>query len=78
MPSVDSLEALYRAVAGFEATKLALEIEPSALAAARRGQTNGGKANYQVDIGRKRRVCLPAPGLRPRVQSQVPWATSRP
>lgn len=42
MPSVDSLEALDRAVAGFEVTNLALVIEPSALAAARRSLDESG------------------------------------
>ena len=40
--------------------------------------TGRASANQQVDIGRNRRACLPAPGAGPRVQNQVPRASSRP
>jgi hypothetical protein len=42
MPSVSSLEALHRAVAGFEAADLNLVIEPPALAAAQRSLDESG------------------------------------
>jgi hypothetical protein len=42
MPSVDSLEALDRAIAAFEVGNLALVIEPSALAVARRSLDESG------------------------------------
>jgi hypothetical protein len=42
------------------------------------GIGSGGRPNNAADIRPKRRACLPAPGLSPRVRTQVPWATSRP
>ena len=42
MPSIDSLEALERAVAAFEVSDLALVIEPAAVAAARRSLDESG------------------------------------
>ena len=35
-------------------------------------------AAHPADMGRLRRACLPAPCQGPRVQNQVPWASSRP
>ena len=46
--------------------------------AQRRAAAAGWLRQRQVDIGRNRRACLPAPCQGPRVQDQVPWASSRP
>ena len=44
----------------------------------RAGLGRCGQVIRQVDIGRNRRACLPVPCQGPRVQDQVPWASSRP
>jgi hypothetical protein len=44
----------------------------------RAGLGRCGQVIRQVDIGRTRRACLPVPCQGPRVQDQVPWASSRP